>query len=114
MIFEAEQLAELKKVFPGVKQFEEGGFVYFLLPSIKLPENCTPDQVDALFCPMDRDGYPSRLFFSQQVQPKTSRNWNAVNIRILERNWFAFSWTVPPSGLSLVNVIGAHLRALAE
>jgi hypothetical protein len=39
------------------------------------------------------------------------RNWNGQNIRIAERNWFAYSWRVP-EGLRPIEALIAHLQAL--
>lgn len=112
MNFPQEQIEELKKTFGEVSYCEEGGYGYFLIPSLHLPDGCEPPQVDALLCPMQRDGYPSRLFFSQEINPPVKRNWNASNVRILERNWWAFSWKDVPSELRLIQIVLAHLRGL--
>ena len=111
MEFPPDQLEELKTLFDGVSSAEEGGFAYFLLPSLQLPPGCSSEKVDALLCPMQRDGYPSRLFFQAQIRSREQRNWNATGVRILERNWYAFSWTVP-TGLRLAQLVGAHLKGL--
>src|ERR1043165_5972301 len=100
MPFPQDQVDELKQLFPGVAHGVEGSAEYFLIPSLRLPQNCTPEIVDALLCPSPRDGYPSRLFFSQLVRCTPNPNWNKQNERILERNWFAFSFKVRP-GLRL-------------
>jgi hypothetical protein len=107
----AEQIEELKQLFPGVQRCDEGGYAYFLLPDLPLPAGCTPSKIDVLLCPMQRDGYPSRLFFAQKVQSPVSQNWNTA-CRILERNWQAFSWIVDQPGLRLAQMVAAHLEAL--
>ena len=111
MTFPDDQIAELKGLAPGLKQGEEGGCAYFLLPDLALPEGCVPQRCDALLCPSARDGYPSRLFFAAQIQSRTARNWNATGVRIAERNWHAFSWKTSPN-LRLAQMVAAHLRAL--
>lgn len=110
MAFASDQVEELKRLFPNVQRSEEGGCIYFLLPQLRLPERCTPASTDALFCPTARDGYPSRLFFAEQVQCSTKLNWNANGVRIVERNWHAFSWKVNPN-LRLAQMVAAHLKA---
>ena len=80
-----------------------------LIENLHLPDGCQPQIVDALLCPTPRDGYQSRLFFSVQITGQ-ARNWNG-NIRVLERNWFAISWQVPP-GLRLYEILLVHLRSL--
>jgi hypothetical protein len=111
MKFNDEQVEELKLLCPGVAQAEEGGRTFFSLPGLSLPEGCQPSQVDALLCPSEMDSYPSRLFFAAQIQGPGSRNWNANGVRILEKNWHAFSWKVDPK-LRLAQMVAAHLKGL--
>lgn len=111
MTFPDDQVEELKLLSPGAERCEEGGKTYLYLPGLSLPDGCAPARIDALLCPTERDGYSSRLFFAVRVQSPASRNWNANGVRILERNWEAFSWKVPP-GLRLAQMVGAHLRGL--
>jgi hypothetical protein len=105
-----DQITELKSVFPNALAAKEGGITYVLLPGARLPPGCVPDTMDLLLCPAERDGYPSRLFFAAQVQSPTGRNWNG-NIRVLERNWRAFSWKIQ-TGLRLLQMLQAHIAAL--
>lgn len=111
MSFPSDQIEELKRLLGTVQAAEEGGTTYFLIPALALPAGCTPSIVDALLCPTSRDGYPSRLFFAERIQSPISRNWNANGVRIIERNWYAFSWKVPEN-LRLAQIIGVHLRGL--
>ena len=108
MNFPEEQVSELNRLFPGVQACEEGGTTFLLIPNLKLPDGCKPEAVDALFCPTARDGYTSRLFFAEKV--KAGPNWNGA-ARVLERNWFAFSWKVA-EGLRLAQMVAEHLRGL--
>jgi hypothetical protein len=111
MEFPQNQIADLVKVFPGTRRYEEAGYAYFFVPDLVLPEGCHPERVDALLCPSERDGYPSRLFFSQQIRGPVTRNWNTT-CRILERTWHAFSWKIDQPGLCLVEMVLAHRGAL--
>jgi hypothetical protein len=95
---------------------EEAGFTYVYLSKLKLPDGCDPAQCDALLCPMSREGYNSRLFFESPIKPvkklnTQDLNWNTKGIRILEKNWDAYSWKTP-EGLTLVQMIALHLKAL--
>lgn len=108
-----DQIEELKSAYPTVLSAEEGGIVYFLIPQIPLPTGTLPAVADVLLCPTaDRHGYPSRLFFAEQVQSPKPLNWNTNNVRILERNWFAYSWKVTQQGLRLMQILALHLKAL--
>lgn len=111
MVFPADQVQELKLLAPGLSSCEEGGFTYFLLPSFPLPVGCRPERTDLLFCPMPRDGYTSRLYYAEPVACRTALNWNGM-VRMLERNWHAFSWRINQTDLRLAQVILTHLRAL--
>lgn len=110
--FPADQTAELKALFPGVSIGEEGDFTYFLIPALRLPDGCHPAVVDALLCPMLRDGYESRLFYSEQVSSRVAKNWNVQNLLVLDRKWFGFSWKTNREGLRLAQMVMEHLCAL--
>ena len=113
------QIEELRKIAPNLSIAQAGGFTFILIEKLNLAEHlhngCKPDVVDALLCPMNRDGYESSLFFSSELTgypPKNPpRNWNnRRNVRILDRNWFAISWKVQ-AGLRLAEMFMIHLNA---
>lgn len=110
MDFTQAHIDELKGICADVQKCEEGGATFFLMPRLKLLNNCTPNEVDALLCPSPRDGYESRLYFSEKPQCAKALNWNG-SIRLLERNWFAFSWKTV-AGLRLAQMLAEHLRGL--
>lgn len=111
MDIDQEQLAELVQQYSDVQMAGEGGVNYLLLPQLELPQGCVPSRVDALLCPSTRDGYMSRLFFAELISGGAARNWNVHNLRILERNWYAFSWQTRPN-LRLLQMVLAHLEGL--
>src|SRR4051812_24652319 len=94
MTFPDDQIKELKTLCPGAAQSEEGGKPYFLLPGLNFSESATPSKCDCLLCPVERDGYASRLFFAKQIGSPRQLNWNASNVSILGCLWFAHSWRV--------------------
>lgn len=110
MRFSDDQVAELKQLCPEVQCCDEGGSTYLLLPGLRLPPGCSPTSVDALFCPTTREGYASRLFFAERIAHSSPLNWNATRVRILDRNWDAFSWKVSEEP-RLIKMVAAHLRA---
>ncbi|HST51085.1 MAG TPA: hypothetical protein VLJ61_03665 [Pyrinomonadaceae bacterium] len=114
MEYPKEQIDELKRYCTSVKTFSEGAVTYLFLEALRLPAGCEPSICDALLCPVPRDGYPSRLFLSKQIASPYSRNWNATNARIGERNWFAFSWKVEIINPTLVQLLIAHLNGFAK
>lgn len=106
------QIDELKQICPTVAMCEEAGLKYIFLSGLVLPEGCTPGVVDALLCISPRDGYPSRLFFAQQIKSKKSQNWNGTNVSILDKNWFAYSWKLTIADQRPAEILANHLRAL--
>lgn len=112
MVFDETQIAELKRIAPNLSIAEEGGYTFIHIEGIILPYGCVPQTVDALLCPTMREGYQSRLFFSQQITGCPQRNWNS-NIRVLEKNWYAISWQTP-TGLKLNEMLLIHLKALQK
>ena len=113
MNFPTDQIEELKAAFPAVFSADEGGITYFLIPNLRLPDGTLPPIIDVLLCPTaDRHGYPSRLFFAQQVKSRGSLNWNTNGVRILERNWYAYSWKINQQGLRLMQLLALHLKPL--
>jgi hypothetical protein len=111
MVLAPDQVDELKLLYGEIAQAEEGGLVYLLIKTLVLPPGCTPATSDALLCPMPRDGYDSRLYFASQIQSPTPRNWNG-QVRILDRNWFAYSWKLNAAGLRLAQMVQMHVQAL--
>ena len=110
MQFPGDQIEELKQLCPGARQHEESGIPYFFLPQLRLPDGCSPAQLDALLCPTAQHGYTSRLFFEQVINSRQSQNWNTT-ARIMERNWRAISWQIPQTNLRLAQMVAVHLRA---
>jgi len=103
-------VAELRHVCTGALLREEGGVPYVELPQLVLPDFCSPNVVDALFSPRTAHGYPSRLFFSQQIQSRAALNWN-TSVRILGRSWFAFSWKINRPPASVLGLLHMHIGA---
>ncbi|TDO83740.1 hypothetical protein EV143_101180 [Flavobacterium chryseum] len=111
MNFTEDQILELKSITPDLSMAQDGGYTYIRIDNLQLPDHCNPNVVNALLCPAQKDGYESSLFYSAQITGCPSRNWNRVNVRILEENWFAISWRVNP-GLRLSEMLLIHLSAL--
>jgi len=117
VLISAAHVTELKAVCPSPEYFEEGTLPYVLLRDHSLPAGTNPARCDLVVCPNERDGYPSRLFFSQRVirsptsKTRDALNWNG-NVRLLERNWYAYSWKVTGGPFSLAQLLALHLRPL--
>jgi hypothetical protein len=112
VIFPDDQVEELRHLAPRIQLFHEGDAPFFLLERMPLPEWCTPKEMDALLCPISRDGYTSRLYFAEQAKSTRGQpNWTGGPFRILERNWLAYSWNPQRSDLRLAQIVANHLRA---
>jgi hypothetical protein len=109
-----EQIDELKRYCTKLGSLTEGGVALFSLEGLRLPAGCNPLTCDALLCPVAKDGYPSRLYFSAQISGPYTRNWNVTNARIGEKNWFAFSWKVDLTQPTLAQLVLAHLNGFAK
>jgi hypothetical protein len=114
MAYSSEQIEELKRYCLKLSSFSEAGTILFYMEKLRLPSGCTPDICDALLCPTTRRGYPSILYFSSQIQSAYTRNWNVLNERIGEKNWFAFSWRVDSPSSTLQQLLIAHLNGFAK
>lgn len=112
MNFPENQIEELKKIAPLLSTAQEGGYNFFLINDLSLPEGCEPIVSDILLCPTPRDGYESRIFYASKITGCPARNWN-TQIRVLERNWYAFSWRVK-CNLRLAEILLVHLNALRK
>ena len=115
-MFPQEQIDTLKTLYPNASIAEEGGVQFILLENLKLPEGTSPSSVTGLLCPSDRDGYPSRLYLSQQVTHKgKGQNWNPKNsVVILGKSWWAISWKITKKELTLTDLLLEHLRAFRQ
>lgn len=112
MSFDQIQIDELKLFYPEIGAVTDGGVEFILIRSFRLPDGCAPAVVDALLCPVARDGYPSRLFLSQKVRHiGPGQNWNAAGVQIAGSQWWAVSWKVNKNGLTLLGVVLAHMEA---
>lgn len=104
-------LQEFLLLCPNAEEYTEQGRTYIFLPALRLPDGCTPEAVDALLCLSSRDGYESRLYFAQRVGCRNKLNWNAQNVPILQRTWFAYSWRVAASERP-IELLVQHMKAL--
>jgi hypothetical protein len=109
-----EQTDNLKRYCATLSMFREGNVTFLHLAGLRLPAGCEPAICDALLCPVEKDGYPSRLYFSAQIVSGYTQNWNCSNARIGEHNWFAFSWRVNLVAPTLTQLLIGHLNGFAK
>lgn len=106
MSITADALEELAAVCANATVMEEGGLTYIYLPRIVLPDG---GEAEALLCLSGRDGYPTRLFLSRQVNGK-GNNWSVH--RIFDKAWHTWSWRDVVADLRPIEVLSSHLAAL--
>ncbi len=115
MSYPQEQIEELKRYCSKVSALSEGNRTFLFLEKLRLPPGCQPEVCDALLRPFaGEDGYPSMLYFSQQITSPYTRNWNVTNARIGEKNWFAFSWKITVQSPTLAQTLVAHLTGFTK
>ena len=95
MSFPEDQVAELKQLCPDVQSARRRAAPICFFRA-EPPGRVQPRRRDALLCPTARDGYASRLFFAERVESGADSNWNANGVRIVERNWHAYTWKTNP------------------
>lgn len=106
------QLEELRRFYPDARVIPEGGINFVFVPKLKLPSGCLPEEIDALLCPVPRDGYHTRLFYDQQITGIPQKNWNG-KLRLCDRTWVSFSWT-SKDGMELLEMVQYHRSALIK
>jgi hypothetical protein len=114
MGYPKEENDELKNYCTKLSLFAEGGVNFLYMEGLRLPAGCEPSVCDGLLCPVPKDGYPSRLYLSTQVKSSYTRNRNVSNVRIGEKNWFAFSWKVELTSPTLTQLLVAHLTGFTK
>ncbi|MGD0582295.1 MAG: hypothetical protein ABR974_05040 [Bacteroidales bacterium] len=106
-----EQLNEVKRFYPNVAVIPEGGVSFIFFQELELPSGCIPGSIDALLCPVMRDGYHSRLFYAQKIEGIPQKNWNGT-LRICDKTWYSYSWN-SKEGMDLIQMIQYHLYTLS-
>jgi hypothetical protein len=105
-----DQILEVKRFYPRAEIIPEGGINFVFIPELELPSGCIPRNVDALLCPVMRDGYNTRLFYAQMIEGIPTKNWNGI-LRLCDRNWVSYSWK-STEGMELIQMIMYHLSTL--
>lgn len=114
MDYPQDQIESLKRYCDKLSALSEGGVTFFHLNGLRLPPGCTPSKCNALLCPVPREGYPSRLYLSEQVTCPFHRDWKVSDARIAESNWHVFSWKVEPTPPDLAQLLVAHLNGFTK
>ena len=104
-------LSALRRFSPTPSEFTDGGATYIHLPNYRLPEGCTPKQVDVLLRMDSGGGYTTRMYFSERITSPSSGSLNWTTAVICGRTWHVYSWNgVHP--VDPISVLVGHLKAL--
>lgn len=108
MTIPQDEIDELDRLWPGVAAVEEQDRQYFVIPGVRITG--APSPVTLLLCPVERDGYPCRVFFSSPVGSPRGTSWSAL--QIIERTWHGFSWRLDDKPRRLAQIVYGFLKAV--
>ncbi|MGG3561975.1 hypothetical protein ABES03_10255 [Neobacillus rhizosphaerae] len=112
-MYPTNQIQLLRHIYgPNVEERRDGQNLYLFIPGLTMPQNCTPNKTDALFCTQSfaptTGGYTSRLFLKDNVESPHKPN-NYQSYLIAGETWYAFSHNNVVAG-PFPEMILNHLR----
>lgn len=111
MSSEFDKLEGLKRLYPAVELWEEGGRPFAFFPELTVESAGKKTVMKALLQPhASSDGYPTRLFLERQIVTGSTKNWQermACGV-----NWATWSWTGIPANLDWDEILANHLKGL--
>ncbi|MFC4765792.1 hypothetical protein [Effusibacillus consociatus] len=114
-MYPPDQIELLRSIYgEGVEERSDGQDHYIFIPGLKMPQGCTPERTDALFCLQSFapscGGYTSRLFLRDRVaSPHIPNNFSSY--LIAAETWHAYSHNNVQHG-PYPEMIMNHLRGL--
>lgn len=103
-----EDLEELRAVCHGAKPMTDGPLQLIHLTRLLVPVGDQSLEVsEALLCLSAHEGYPTRLFLSEQ--PPKPLNWSIGTV--LGRAWHKWSWQGVPSNQRPAQILAQLLKA---
>ncbi len=106
----ANPLDQVRSEYPQAVPVVDGVVTAVLLPNMKFRAAGAEQQMDLLLYPGQHGGYISRLFFKEKIEG-CAANWNQFAVG--GRTWWAPSWNNVPPTMPMLQMLGAHLRAVA-
>lgn len=109
---QAEDLSLLESHFgKGVVEHRTpDGLHVYVLPTVNLPDGCTPKSSSAIYVATPFMGYPSRLFFGKPIALRSGGFPPTTTAVLLGRTLYAASIGGVPFDLPPHQAILAHLR----
>lgn len=94
----------------AVERRNDGNDRFILMEGLRFKAKGVDHQQDALLCLNQRDGYPTKLYLTQQV-PGVHQNWQGPYY-ILGRPWRSWSWNNVSADQTPIKILASHLQAL--
>ncbi len=112
MSSEFDKLEGLKRLYPAVELWAEGGRPFVFFPELTVDTAGKKTVMKALLQPhASSDNYPTRLFLERQIEtPPPARNWQAR--MACGVSWMTWSWTGIPETLPWEEILANHLKGL--
>lgn len=102
------QLDAIREICPDALLWKDGGQEVIYLPAFSFPTREGEKVSDLLLVPTPHSGYPSRLFFKNQIV--AAPNWQMKVV--CGQQWYAVSWAHMPENLTWPQLLAGHLRAM--
>jgi hypothetical protein len=106
-----DELRILTELFgEGVAERTQGDLRLIILPSVTLPDGCTPQKTFGIYVASPTAGYDSRLFFDVPIKLKSSVQPQTTTLVLVGRTMHAASIQGVPSSLPPHQAILVHLN----
>ncbi|TAJ73711.1 MAG: hypothetical protein EPO51_04330 [Phenylobacterium sp.] len=109
-----DRLAPLQTLCRGEPSVRtESGVTYVVLPGLRFTSAGAEQEINGVLVPQqvpELGGYTTRLLLESKP-PKPELNWTMVSV--LGRQWNTWSWNNIPGSWPWVEILAAHLKALA-
>jgi hypothetical protein len=94
---------------PGVEEHTQDSLRLIVVPGVRLPPGCTPENAFAIYVASSAGGYESRLYFECPIRLKSGVEPKTTTLLILGRTMYAPSINGVPASLPPHQAILAHL-----
>jgi hypothetical protein len=102
------EVERVRALFPQAEKLTHGGKTVVLIPKAKFPGGGSEQEMDLLLYPHSGLGYPTRLFYEQQLN--VGQNWTQHTI--CQETWWAPSFDGVRPDLHWDQILTRLLRAV--
>ncbi len=107
---ENSQFQKIQSICSGARLLYEGGQPVVYIPKATFKAVGKDVTMDLLLHPGEHSGYPTRLFFQEQIAGRGA-NWNHFDL--LDKQWWSPSWNGVSPNLPWASILCEHLRGIA-